>query len=100
MDIKKKKQSGTLTVTVSGRIDTVTAPQFQDGVKPDLEGVSNLVIDFADVKYISSAGLRVLLSLQKIMNKQGAMKLINVNSTINDVYEVTGFSDILTIETA
>ncbi len=100
MDIKKKKQSGTLTVTVSGRIDTVTAPQFQDGVKPDLEGVSNLVIDFADVKYISSAGLRVLLSLQKIMNKQGAMKLINVNSTINDVFEVTGFSDILTIETA
>ncbi len=84
MDIKKKKQSGTLTVTVSGRIDTVTAPQFQDGVKPDLEGVSNLVIDFADVKYISSAGLRVLLSLQKIMNK----------------FEVTGFSDILTIETA
>ncbi len=100
MDIKKKKQSGTLTVTVSGRIDTVTAPQFQDGVKPDLEGVSNLVIDFADVKYISSAGLRVLLSLQKIMNKQGTMKLINVNSTINDVFEVTGFSDILTIETA
>lgn len=100
MDIKKKKQSGTLTVTVSGRIDTVTAPQFQDGVKPDLEGVSNLVIDFADVKYISSAGLRVLLSLQKIMNKQGAMKLINVNSTINDVFEVTGFSDILAIETA
>ena len=100
MEIKKKKQSGTLTVTVSGRIDTVTAPQFQDGVKPDLEGVSNLVIDFADVKYISSAGLRVLLSLQKIMNKQGAMKLINVNSTINDVFEVTGFSDILTIETA
>ena len=100
MDIKKKKQSGTLTVTVSGRIDTVTAPQFQDGVKPDLEGVSNLVIDFAGVKYISSAGLRVLLSLQKIMNKQGAMKLINVNSTINDVFEVTGFSDILTIETA
>ena len=100
MDIKKKKQSGTLTVTVSGRIDTVTAPQFQDGVKPDLEGVSNLVIDFADVKYISSAGLRVLLSLQKIMNKQGAMKLINVNSTINDVFEVKGFSDILTIETA
>ena len=100
MDIKKKKQSGTLTVTVSGRIDTVTAPQFQDGVKPDLEWVSNLVIDFADVKYISSAGLRVLLSLQKIMNKQGTMKLINVNSTINDVFEVTGFSDILTIETA
>ena len=100
MDIQKKKQSGTLTVTVSGRIDTVTAPQFQDGVKPDLEGVSNLVIDFADVKYISSAGLRVLLSLQKIMNKQGTMKLINVNSTINDVFEVTGFSDILTIETA
>ena len=88
------------SVTVSGRIDTVTAPQFQDGVKPDLEGVSNLVIDFADVKYISSAGLRVLLSLQKIMNKQGTMKLINVNSTINDVFEVTGFSDILTIETA
>ena len=87
-------------MTVSGRIDTVTAPQLQDGVKPDLEGVSNLVIDFADVKYISSAGLRVLLSLQKIMNKQGAMKLINVNSTINDVFEVTGFSDILTIETA
>ena len=98
MDIKKKKQSGTLTVTVSGRIDTVTAPQFQDGVKPDLEGVSNLVIDFADVKYISSAGLRVLLSLQKIMNKQGAMKLINVNSTINDVFEVTGFDEILTYE--
>ena len=97
MDIKKKKQSGTLTVTVSGRIDTVTAPQFQDGVKPDLEGVSNLVIDFADVKYISSAGLRVLLSAQKTMNKQGTMEVTGVNDAVMEIFEVTGFSEILTI---
>lgn len=98
MNTKKKKDGSTLTVTVSGRIDTATAPEFESAVKSDLDGVQSLVLDFKDVNYISSAGLRVLLSLQKKMMVQGEMKLINVNDVVNDVFEVTGFDEILTYE--
>ncbi len=98
MNIKTKTENSKLSVSISGRIDTVTAPEFDSQVKSKLDGISELVLDFANVNYISSAGLRVLLMLQKKMNKQGSMKLINVNETIVDVFEVTGFSDILTIE--
>ncbi|MEE0956956.1 MAG: STAS domain-containing protein [Ruminococcus sp.] len=98
MNTKKKKDGSTLTVTVSGRIDTATAPEFESAVKTDLDGVQSLVLDFKDVNYISSAGLRVLLSLQKKMMVQGEMKLINVNDVVNDVFEVTGFDEILTYE--
>ena len=98
MNTKKKKDGSTLTVIVSGRIDTATAPEFESAVKSDLDGVQSLVLDFKDVNYISSAGLRVLLSLQKKMMAQGEMKLINVNDVVNDVFEVTGFDEILTYE--
>ena len=97
MTINKTKNGTTLNAAVEGRIDTATAPEFESAVKAELEGISALVLDFEKVNYISSAGLRVLLSLQKIMNKQGSMTLKNVNETVNDIFEVTGFSEILTI---
>ncbi len=95
MNIKKVKNGTDLTILVNGRIDTVTAPEFESAVKTELDGVKALTIDFKNVNYISSAGLRVLLSLQKKMMKQGEMKLINVSDTVNDVFEVTGFDEIL-----
>ena len=96
MNLKRKAVNSTLTVTVNGRIDTATAPDFEKGVKPYLDGVTELILDFKDVNYVSSAGLRALLSLQKQMMKQGEMKLINVNDEVCDVFEVTGFDEILT----
>ena len=98
MEIKRVKDGDVLRIKVSGRIDTMTAPEFEAGVKPYLEGVMSLVLDFADVGYISSAGLRVLLTLQKIMLTQGEMKLINVNDIVGDVFEITGFNEIFTYE--
>lgn len=98
MTINKIKNGTTLNVAVEGRIDTATAPEFESEVKAELSGITELVLDFSKLNYISSAGLRVLLSLQKTMNKQGSMKLTGVNETVNDIFEVTGFSDILTIE--
>lgn len=100
MDLTTKKDGNALSVAVSGRVDTSTAPEFEAAVKAELDGVTELTIDFSQMDYISSAGLRVLLSLQKIMNKQGAMKVIGVNETVYEVFEVTGFSEILTIERA
>ena len=76
----------------------MTSPQLEETLKDSLDGVTSLIMDFEKLEYISSAGLRVLLSAQKIMNKQGEMKLIHVNEVINEIFEVTGFSDILTIE--
>lgn len=96
MTIKRKVNASTMTVAVDGRIDTATAPEFEKGVKPYLEGIHELILDFKGVDYISSAGLRVLLSLQKMMTVQGGMKLINVNEAVCDVFEVTGFDEILT----
>ena len=98
MNIKRKKDSSNLFVTVNGRIDTVTAPEFEAGVKPYLDDITNLTIDFKEVNYVSSAGRRVLLSLQKKMMAQGEMKLVNVSEAVNDVFEVTGFDEILTYE--
>ena len=96
MNLKRTNENGVMTVTVSGRIDTSTAPEFEQGVKPYLDGVTELILDFAEVNYVSSAGLRALLSMHKIMMKQGSMKLINVNEEVCDVFEVTGFDEILT----
>lgn len=99
MDIVKNVEGEKLVLIVSGRLDTTTAPLLEDvlnnSVTPD---VKELVFDFKDLEYISSAGLRVLLAIQKLMNKQGQMKLINVSAEVNEVFEVTGFTDILTIE--
>ena len=98
MNIKKKKDGSSLTVIISGRIDTVTATDVDEFINNSLEGVKMLILDFKDVNYVSSAGLRVLLSLQKKMMVKGEMKLINVNEAVSDVFEVTGFDEILTYE--
>ncbi len=98
MTIQKNLEGTTLTLTPKGRLDTTTAPQLEAEVKGSLEGVTALVLDLAELEYISSAGLRVVLSAQKVMNKQGSMVVRNINEYVMEVLEVTGFSDILTIE--
>ena len=98
MTIEKNLNGTELTVTIVGRLDTVTAPQLEAEFKGNINGVEKLVLDFAALEYLSSAGLRVLLAAQKVMNKQGEMIIKNVNETINEIFEVTGFIDILTIE--
>ena len=98
LNIEKKAEEKNLTVTLEGRLDTTTAPELEEAIKESVDGVENLVFDFEKLEYISSAGLRVLLSTQKIMNKQGSMVVTNVANEIEEIFEVTGFSDILTIE--
>ena len=98
MTIEKKQDGTMLTLSVKGRLDTTTSPQLEAELRQGLNGVSDLVFDFSDLEYISSAGLRVLLSAQKTMNTQGTMVIRKVNSVVMDVFEVTGFSDFLTIE--
>ena len=98
MTISKDRKESTLALALEGRLDTVTAPELEKELKGSLDGVSDLTLDFAGLDYISSAGLRVLLSAQKTMNSQGKMKIKNVNETIMEIFEVTGFTDILTIE--
>ena len=98
LNIEKKNENGNAVFKLEGHLDTVTAPEFEQSLKESLGGVSGLTIDLEKLDYISSAGLRVLLSTQKVMNKQGSMKVVNVNETIMEIFEVTGFTDILTIE--
>ena len=98
LNINKVSEGEKLTVDLEGRLDTSTAPQLENELKESIGSVKELVMDFSKLEYISSAGLRVLLSAQKIMNKQGSMKLTHVNDVIGEIFEVTGFSDILTIE--
>ena len=98
MTIEKNLNGTELTITIAGRLDTTTAPQLEAEFKQSITGVEKLVLDFATLEYLSSAGLRVLLAAQKVMNKQGEMIIKNVNDTINEIFEVTGFIDILTIE--
>lgn len=98
MTIEKKLNNEELTITLGGRLDTVTAPSLEEELKASLEGIKELVLDFQALEYISSAGLRVLLMAQKTMNKQGSMVIRNVNETIAEVFEITGFADMLTIE--
>lgn len=83
---------------LEGRLDTVTSPVLEEEVKGLDPSVKTLVLDFSSLDYVSSAGLRVILAFQKVMNKQGAMKITNVNDSIMEVFEVTGFSDILSFE--
>ena len=98
MNITTKKENTTLTVALEGRLDTTTAPELDVFAEKKLADTQELVLDFADLEYISSAGLRVLLKLQKVMNKKGSMKLIHVGEVVKEVFEITGFTDILTIE--
>ena len=98
MGIKKTQNGNEMVLAIEGRLDTTTAPQLEAELKQSIGGVEKLVMDFAALEYLSSAGLRVLLAAQKVMNKQGEMVVRNVNETIAEIFEVTGFSDILTIE--
>lgn len=97
MDIVKKLEDKKLTVSVSGRLDTLTAPELDEELKSSLDGIEVLEMDLSGLEYISSAGLRVLLSALKTMNKQGEMIVTGVADTVMEIFEVTGFSDILTI---
>ena len=98
MTINKQQNGTALTLAVKGRLDTITSPELEAALKESLEGIDALTFDFSALDYISSAGLRVLLSAQKQMNKQGSMKVTGVSEIIMEIFEVTGFTDILTIE--
>ena len=98
MMIEKTKNGSALLIALSGRLDTMTAPDLEAELKDGLEGIEELTFDLDKLDYISSAGLRVLLSAQKTMNRQGSMKVQHPNEVIAEIFEVTGFTDILTIE--
>ena len=98
MNILKNQKDANLTISLEGRLDTSTSPQLENELRTALNGISELVFDLAKLDYISSAGLRVLLSAQKTMSCKGEMIIKNVNETIMEIFEVTGFSEILTIE--
>lgn len=98
LDIKKTIESGKAVLALSGRIDSATAPELEQEINACINGITELTLDMENLNYISSAGLRVLLAAQKQMNKQGKMTVLNANDSIMEIFEVTGFSDILTIE--
>lgn len=98
LNITKKVEDKVVTFMLDGRLDTVTAPQLEKAIKEEINGVVSLIFDFEKLEYISSAGLRVLLSAQKVMNAQGQMKLLHVNRDVMDIFEMTGFSEVLSIE--
>ena len=98
MTITQQKNGTTLTLAPEGRLDTMTSPELEAVLQKSLDGVESLVLDFSGLNYISSAGLRVLLSAHKAMSAKDGMKVCHVNETIQEIFEVTGFSDILTIE--
>ena len=98
MQINKTQNNTDLIVALEGRLDTTTAPQLEAELKRSLNGITALTLDLAGLEYLSSAGLRVILSAQKVMNKQGGMVVKNANDTIMEIFEVTGFSDILNLE--
>lgn len=98
MKIEKTIEGNKLTVKLDGRLDTNTAPELENELKEALSGVKELVFDFNDLKYISSAGLRLILSTQKTMNQQGTLVIENVNDLIMEIFETTGFDDVLTIK--
>lgn len=98
MKIEKQVDATKVMIALEGRLDTMTAPELDKELQGSLTGVTQLTFDLAKLEYVSSAGLRVLLSAQKVMNKQGSMVVKNVNEQIMEVFEVTGFTDILTIE--
>lgn len=98
MNITTNQNGTTVTVALEGRLDTTTAPQLEGELRTAISGMTELVFDLGALEYISSAGLRVLLSAQKAMNKQGSMVIRNVKPEIMDIFDITGFTDILTIE--
>ncbi|MBQ9325445.1 MAG: STAS domain-containing protein [Clostridia bacterium] len=97
MTINKSMNGNELTVALEGRLDTMTAPELEAELKNSMDAAQSLVLDFAKLEYISSAGLRVLLSAHKVMARKDGMKIIHVNEIVSEVFEVTGFADILNI---
>lgn len=98
MNIAKTQDGSALTVALEGRLDSVTAPELDAQIKASLDGVTELVLDFEKLDYISSAGLRVLLSARKTMSQQGSMKVVRANESVKEIFDITGFSEILTVE--
>lgn len=98
MEINVNKNGTELTISPVGRIDTVTAPELQAAVDENIGGVTELTFDLEKLKYLSSAGLRVLMGAQKTMNNQGSMKLLNVNEDVLDIFDMTGLTDVFEIE--
>lgn len=98
MNISKTQEGTHLTIALDGRLDTMTAPRLEEELRTGLNGITDLLFDLSGLDYISSAGLRVLLSAHKIMSGKGGMKITHVNEIVQEVFDVTGFSDILTIE--
>ena len=98
MEIIKNQNGDALEISLEGRLDTTTAPSLEAELKSSLNDVKSLVFNFQKLEYVSSAGLRVLLAAQKVMSKQGTMEITNVSSEIMEVFEITGFTDILTIK--
>jgi anti-sigma B factor antagonist len=98
MTIEKKQNGSALEIALEGRLDTMTSPELENELKNALPGAESLTLDFSKLDYISSAGLRVLLSAHKTMSAKGGMKVTHVNEVVQEVFEVTGFADILTIE--
>ena len=98
MTIEKKVNGNALEIALEGRLDTMTAPELEAELNQSLGSVDSLTLDFSKLEYISSAGLRVLLSAHKVMSAKGGMKVTNVNEIVQEVFEVTGFADILNIE--
>lgn len=97
-DIKQETDGDVLTVTLAGRLDTTTAPELEEAISQPTDSANSLVFDIADLVYVSSAGLRVFLTTQKKMMKKGGMKLVHTNDDVREIFDVTGFSDFLTIE--
>ena len=98
LNIYKKNEGSELTISLEGRLDTITSPMLEAELQESLNGVESLIFDLEKLQYISSAGLRVLLTAQKVMNKQGSMVVRNSSEDVREIFDVTGFSDILTIE--
>ena len=98
MTISKVQSGDTLEIALEGRLDTMTAPELEAELNQSMESADKLVLDFSKLDYISSAGLRVLLSAHKAMASRGGMKVVHVNEIVSEVFDVTGFADILTIE--
>lgn len=98
MKINQTRDAEKLTVAIEGRLDTTTAPELEKTLGDAMNGITELILDMTNLEYVSSAGLRVILKVQKVMYNQGKMKLIGVNESVMEVFEITGFADILTIE--
>ncbi len=98
MNIKKTQNGASVIYALEGRLDTATAPELENVIKTGLDGITDLTFDFSALEYISSAGLRILLTAQKKMSAQGSMKITGANEIVSEIFDVTGFSDIITIE--